>query len=294
MPPASAATHRSTSMSARRCERCTPVRGSWLCVAAAAVLLLVAASGCRSAKKPSSDSASHPEHTSLTTGDADATPSASRDASSYREIGERDLFRPLVSAPKPSVGGGGEAGGSSAKAGGGTAAGAAATHPSAPPDPTADLALTGIVETTDGLLVLVESISTKHGEFVGVGEQAFGFTVKSVGPDSVTLARGSQTYELRLGAKEIGGDTTTPAAPAAPATPAAPEASTSPPAGMPNFGGMSSDQRRQAFQNWWNGMSEQDRQRFRDRRGGGGGGFGGGRGGFGGGFGGGRGRRGGG
>ena len=254
-----------------------------------AALLLAAMCGCRPASKATPPPNRPSPKASATSGETAPSPLAT-DGGNYRAIGERDLFRPLVAVPKAAEGGGGggEAkggpGGAGGKAGGKGGPNAAPGGPPRPPDPTADLALTGIIETTDGLRALVEQISTRKGEFVAVGEQAFGFTVKALEAKAITLAQGPRTYELTLGAKEM--PSVEPAAvasaPSPTPSPSASPAPSSPPSGMPDFGGMSSDQRRQAFQDWWNGMSEQQRQDFRSRRGGGGGG------GPGGGFGGGR------
>lgn len=213
------------------------------------------------------------------------------DRNAYRAISERNLFRPLVVAPKSgtSVGaplGSGKSGGS----GSATKSQEGSIRPSAPPtpsDPTADLALTGIIETTDGLRALVEQISTRKGDFVGVGDQVFGFTVKSIEPGMVTLAQGPKTYVLRLGAKNIPDTTPSPSASSSappsstgpPSQSSASPPSFTPPAGMPDFRNMSSEQRRQFFRDWWNRMPEEQRERFRSR-GFGMGGFGGPRGGF--------------
>jgi len=252
-----------------------------------AALLFAALCGCRPTSKATTTPNRPSPKVSVTADEADPPPDTT-DAGSYRAIGERDLFRPLVAAPKSAegAGGGGETkGGVAAKAGAKAGTNAPPGGPPRPPDPTADLALTGIIETTDGLRALVEQISTRRGEFVAPGEQAFGFTVKTISAGVVTLAQGPRTYDLRLGAKEMPSVEPTAAAPSATPTPTASSTPSGPPSGMPDFGGMSSDQRRQAFQNWWNGMSEEQRQQFRSRRGGGGGfgGYGGPRGGFGGG-----------
>jgi hypothetical protein len=281
-------------------KRLAPRRSSLGLTASAAVgplvaLVLATTCGCRPTTKAQVSSADTAPRASAASVEPDE-PAPVVNASGYRAIDERDLFRPLVTAPKAAEagagGGAGETkGGSGTKSGGPGAGGPGSTH-SGPPDPTADLALTGVIETTDGLRALIEQISTRQGDFVAVGEVAFGLVVKAISADSVTMSQGDKTYDLRLGAKElptvgpaVAASAATPSAPSPPSTSSGPS---SPPAGMPNFSGMSSDQRRQAFQNWWNGMSEDQRQQFRSRRGGGGsgggaGGYGGGRGGFGGG-----------
>ena len=271
----------------------TNTHGTQLARPAALALLAALLGGCGPKATPPEADARGPSRVASPPDDSPVA-TAPRDANGYRAIAERDLFRPLVTAPKSAEGGGGGeaaaagSGGSSAtKAGAKPPGGPGGPVPGGRPDPTADLALTGIIETTDGLWALVEQISTKRGEFVAVGAMAFGMTVKEIQAGAITLVQGPRTYELKLGAKQIGGDTAAAPAPAAPSGPAQPAASApTPPSGMPTFGGMSFDQRRDAFQNWWNSMSEEDRQRFRERRGGFGGGPGGG---FGGGFGGGRG-----
>jgi len=274
------------SGSERRGRRPGSIRGRWAALAGVTVLTLCVG-GCQPKTKPPSRASVGSSRVSPAS--AQPGPAAgAKDAAGYRAIAERDLFRPLVRPPgQGGAGGGGAAesaaggGAVAAKGGDRPAGGAGRPTPSGPPDPTADLALTGIIETTEGLWALVEQISTRKGAFVGVGETAFGLTVKEIRPGSATLAQGSRTYELGLGAKVIAGDTPAAPAPSAPSGSPSPGASspTSPPSGMPSFGGMSSDQRREAFQGWWNSMSEEDRQRFRERRGG----FGGGRGGVGGG-----------
>ena len=123
----------------------------------------------------------------------------------YGAIASRNLFRPLVAAPKA---------GQTTKASGKNAPGSAPPGPKpagpqpaptgrsvSPPDPAADLALTGIVETSSGLRALIEQLSTRKGQYVAVGETVFGFTVRVIRPKSVTVAQGPKTYELRLGDK---------------------------------------------------------------------------------------------
>jgi len=271
------------------CVGATPALAT---VALLSAAVLLAMGGCKQTTKSvaaANPSLPHASHSATPTeGQTDPTTDVNYDA-----ISERNLFRPLVTAPKPAgAGAGGAQAGAGAppstKAGGQSPGGSRGPASAGPPDPTADLALTGIIETTDGLRALVEQISTRRGEFVAAGEQAFGLTVKAITAGAITLAQGPRTYELKLGAKEMPAVQPAAVASAASATPSPSASSTSSgsPSGMPSFGGMSSDQRRQAFQNWWNGMSEQQRQEFRNRRGGyggGRGGFGGGRGGFGGG-----------
>jgi hypothetical protein len=192
----------------------------------------------------------------------------------YRPIAERNLFRPLVVAPK-SGGGEAAAGGAAAKGGpasapkGGAPTPGGAAKGGPPPDPTADLALTGIIETTDGLRALIEKLSTRQGDFVAVGDQVFGFTLKAIAAGSVTLAQGSRTHELKLGAKEIA-SAAAPAAPAPP-TPGPPAPGAGPPGGqmppgMPDFRSMSPDQRRAGYGGWWNNLTEEQKADFRCRR----------------------------
>lgn len=207
----------------------------------------------------------------------------------YQEIAQRDVFRPLVANPREA---GGEAGGS----GGAPApqtrpSQQSSPRPSAPPDPTRDIALTGIIETTDGLEVLVESVSTGKGMFAGIGDTVFGLQVTSVGPGTVTLEQGDKSYTLRLGEKEIASheaaaaSTTSSGGGGASSTSDASSGSQSS-GGMRDMRSMSSDERRR----YWESLSEADRERMREqmrqRYGGGRGGDsygGGGRGGFGGG-----------
>ena len=187
----------------------------------------------------------------------------------YQAIAERDPFRPLVNAPRQAGAGGGGGGGTSAKPSG--PSGNRPTTPPTPPDPTADLALTGIMESTDGLQVLVEKISTGEGVFAGVGDTVFGFEVQEVEPGIVRLVQGAKTHELKLGEKEIGektpaakpteGDTKSGEAPKDAATPTGP-------GGMPDFGSMSDAQRRAAMEQWrqrFENMSPEQRESYRNQ-----------------------------
>jgi hypothetical protein len=137
--------------------------------------------------------------------------SGGRSATSYTAITERNLFRPLVAAPRGPQG---------APAPPSTVAKLPAetkkpsspprpAGPPRPPDPLADLALTGVIQAGDALKALIEHISTRVGQYVIVGDMIDGFRVKLIRVDSVVLEKGGREYTLRLGQKEL------PAAPVA-------------------------------------------------------------------------------
>jgi len=154
-------------------------------------------------------------------------PSAS---ASYAGIAERNIFRPLVVAPKgpqgapapPSTkaneGGAGKPGSppsGNPKGGGG---------PPRPPDPVADLALTGVIEIGGQLQALIERISTRLGRYLAIGEEIDGFRLKNIQPTSVVLEKRGKEYTLRMGDKEL------------PAGPSASAPSAPPPGGPPGPG----------------------------------------------------------
>lgn len=225
--------------------------------------------GCTRSRQPKPDPA--PEPTSSITGaETEGTPIAP----DYQFVSERNVFRPLVVAPKSEGGGSGEgASPSTGSTGRTSSSGQSGPNPSRPPDPTADLAITGITETTDGLRVLVEKVSTGEGVYAGLGDVVFGLTVKGIGRGRVTLAQGDKEYELKLGEKEIA---TTPAVAQATSSPetqtGSSTSSSSSSSSTPSFGGrmdwrnMSPEERQRAMEErrrWWEGLSESERSRYR-------------------------------
>jgi len=245
--------------------------------------------GCKASDKPGAAIANGASDDDL--GEPDEyEPDLATASANYETIAERDVFRPLVVNRRDAAGGesGGEAGGGGATGSPKSASPAAGTEPPKPPDPTADIALTGIIETTDGLEVLLENIKTGEGHFAAVGETVFGLQVIEVGPGTVALKQADKDYELKLGEKEIAKETVASASSSGESTPSAPSgasdgASASTPGGMPNLMGMSSEDRRAAWENMSeeqrNAMREQMRARYGGGRGGPGGGGRGGRGG---------------
>ncbi len=237
---------------------------------AAAIIASGMLLGCsRSEQQRSSDPPPAPT-ASITGAETEETPVA-RD---YQFVSERNVFRPLVVAPKSEGGGSGEVTPSTPNPRSTSAAGPSRPNPPRPPDPTADLAITGITETTDGLRVLIEKLSTREGKYAAVGDVAFGLTVKTIGRGTVTLAQGEKEYELKLGQKEIG--PTTPATPQTGEKPGTQTASATPStsssSGAPPFGGrmdwrnMSPEERQRAMEErrrWWEGLSESERGSYR-------------------------------
>ncbi len=144
------------------------------------------------------------------------------------------------------------------------------------------IAVVGSVRVGDELYVLVEDLAKGDTRYVKAGESAFGYTVKAAGIDDATLERDGQTFTVAMGEGKVGapvragaggfipGRTFTPVG--APPPPGAPMANPAfPGGGIPDLANMSSDQRRQWFEQWrqsFQNMSpeqqEQARQQMRD------------------------------
>jgi len=126
------------------------------------------------------------------------TAAPERSFDDYRAVTERNVFKPLVSLPQEHVA-------LAVPADLPSATGAARTPPrsSSPPSPTADLAMTGVVESDAGLMALIKNIRTGASAYAGIGEAAFGLRVVSIEAKRITLAQGDETYTLDMGAKEI-------------------------------------------------------------------------------------------
>lgn len=79
--------------------------------------------------------------------------------------------------------------------------------PSPTPDnPTQNVALVGITRDSEGEQAWLVDTSTRERETVPVGGTVFGFTVRSVGEETVTLARNNREFVIRLGEKDVPGE----------------------------------------------------------------------------------------
>jgi hypothetical protein len=70
-------------------------------------------------------------------------------------------------------------------------------------DPVKNIALTGVTFEGGKDTALLLDTSSNDRERATVGERVFGFTVRKIDSDSVTLARGSDQYTIRLGDKLV-------------------------------------------------------------------------------------------
>lgn len=84
-----------------------------------------------------------------------------------------------------------------------SAAPSAPAAPSQPEDPLRNIALVGVTQEASGAQAFLVDLASGRREVAGVGETAFGFTVREVGSESVRLARGSDEFTLRLGDKQV-------------------------------------------------------------------------------------------
>jgi hypothetical protein len=153
----------------------------------------------------------------------------------------------------------------------------------------------GTVTAGNETFVLVEDVAKGETRQVRAGESVFGYTVRAAGVDDAVLERDGRTYKVAMGEGKanvpirsaMAGRGFNPAVGAPNMNGAAfPLASPAMPGGIPDLANMSSDQRRQWFDQWRNSLGnmspeqqEQARQQMRDywrqQAGGGGGGFGG-------------------
>ncbi len=78
-----------------------------------------------------------------------------------------------------------------------------APTPAAPEDPVKNLVLFGLTREDETDQAWLVDLTNQQREVVPVGGTAFGFTVRKIGADAVTLARGSDEYQLRLGEKQL-------------------------------------------------------------------------------------------
>lgn len=75
--------------------------------------------------------------------------------------------------------------------------------PVAPADPVKNIALMGVTHQGEAGQAWLVDLESHTREVVGEGEEAFGFTIKEIDDESVLLARGTETFNLRLGEKSI-------------------------------------------------------------------------------------------
>ena len=94
------------------------------------------------------------------------------------------------------------------------------------------VAFTGIVETPQGIMALLENTSTSETKFAGVGESAFGMEVVSVNSRSVTLNSSGQTINLTLGENKSDASPAASGAAPPPGQPPAPSPGGPPPPSM--------------------------------------------------------------
>lgn len=116
------------------------------------------------------------------------------------------------------------------------------TPPPVAPPPAAlqpKLAYTGNVEIGGEAFALIENLETKLAEYARVGSMIYGYTLKTIQPEIVTLEANGRTVTLNLGANKVE-EATPPPKPATPAQPAQPAAqpanNTPPPAAATNGG----------------------------------------------------------
>jgi hypothetical protein len=113
----------------------------------------------------------------------------------YAVVSGRDIFKPLVAPPAPklqvpNVPSPSRPGGPSMRA-------------ATPPSPTADLAMTGVVERGGRVQALVQNIKTGEAQYVTDGSTAFGLHVVRIEATAVVFSKGGKEYTLRMGEKTV-------------------------------------------------------------------------------------------
>jgi hypothetical protein len=130
---------------------------------------------------------------------AGTEPTVERAFDEYRVVTERNVFKPLLTPPQPAV--------ALAVPAEIPSPTASQRRPSGTPprrrDPTADLAMTGVVESDSGLLVLINDIRSGTSVYAGIGDLVFGLRVAGIEAKRVALTQGDETYMLAMGTKEI-------------------------------------------------------------------------------------------
>jgi hypothetical protein len=249
---------------------------------AAYIYHVIAGSPVKAAEKPAARAKT--TRARSTTG----KPAAKAKPSDYTVIAQRNLFQPLIAPPKVT-----------------TSSPPPKPQPTSPPvnipnvfapppmpeaslaahSPAMDkIAVVGSVRVGDELYVLVEDLAKGETRYVKAGDSAFGYTVKAASIDDATLERDGQTYKVAMGEGKVGapvragaggfvpGRTFTPmGGQMMPSSGAPPMANPAFPGGIPDLANMSSEQRRQWFEQWrqsFQSMSpeqqEQARQQMRD------------------------------
>ena len=120
----------------------------------------------------------------------------------YGVVTQRNVFQPLLSEPRETA---------SLTVPSEIPSPRTSNRPSArapqPPDPTKDLAMTGVVESDAGLKALIKNTQTGASVYAAMGELAFDLRVAGIEAKRTTLARGDREYTLEMGAKEVPGET---------------------------------------------------------------------------------------
>ena len=119
----------------------------------------------------------------------------------YRVVTQRNVFRPLVAPPQESVKLAVPVGIPSPTGSGSSPAASSGSPPQ--PDPTADLAMTGVVENKAGLRVLIRNVKTGAAVYAKAGDEAFGLRVTGIEAKRATLTRGDRAYTLQMGTKQV-------------------------------------------------------------------------------------------
>ncbi len=85
-------------------------------------------------------------------------------------------------------------------------AGAAETDtavPTAPANPVQNIALMGVTHMGEDDRAWLVDVESQEREVVGEGEEAFGFTLKTIDDEQVLLVRGDEEFTIRMGDKHI-------------------------------------------------------------------------------------------
>ncbi len=114
----------------------------------------------------------------------------------YRVVTEQNVFMPLLSPPRDEVA-------LAVPAEIPSPTGARSSAPRPAPDPTIDLAMTGVVESNGGLMALIKNIRSDDSVYAGVDDSAFGLQVAAIEAKQVTFAQGEETYTLAMGEKDV-------------------------------------------------------------------------------------------
>jgi hypothetical protein len=224
-----------------------------LALLCAALLLL----GCgdNAKRDAASNEGDNPDSDDRATASADssATDPEPLTRSQAEEISGRNIFAPLASdareeKPKPASGG---------------TKSTSSDASEAPPDPMADIALTGIVQIGGELTALVENIKTGGGDFGAEGEEVMGFRLAAIRRGEIEL-RGpdGKMHTVKMGGKEIADTTPGAAAKSATTTSETKPDESSRPTPSAGRGGFDPDRYRQ----WLETLTPEQREAFERRR----------------------------